>query len=265
VFASLFPGRVGRLILDGVVDAYDYTSGPGWIHGLVDTDKMYDVFFEGCYAAAENCTLYRDTDESYKDIRGRVDDLIQALDEAGVLGAGVTSVAYSYIGPEVTGEARRVLENVRSLQSAVAESEQAVKGPYAQQEWLRNQRAGYRRGLVSVRRVAAGNFFRLQRSAVQRFAERADDAPEQSGADRHLQVFASRNHFGEARQSDEIAKRDKTADPSIKPMTSAFDRRPVLGSTSSQISRPTRWRPSPRTSSPSTTSTRPRSACASSR
>lgn len=82
VFASLFPGRVGRLILDGVVDAYDYTSGPGWIHGLVDTDEMYDVFFEGCYAAAENCTLYRDTDESHKDIRGRVDDFIQALDEA---------------------------------------------------------------------------------------------------------------------------------------------------------------------------------------
>lgn len=28
VFASLFPGRVGRLVLDGVVDAYDHTSGP---------------------------------------------------------------------------------------------------------------------------------------------------------------------------------------------------------------------------------------------
>jgi pimeloyl-ACP methyl ester carboxylesterase len=27
-FASLFPGRVGRMVLDGVSDAYDYSSGP---------------------------------------------------------------------------------------------------------------------------------------------------------------------------------------------------------------------------------------------
>jgi pimeloyl-ACP methyl ester carboxylesterase len=43
---------------------------------------MYEVFFEGCYDAAENCTLYRSDDSSAKDIQNRVDDLILDLDKA---------------------------------------------------------------------------------------------------------------------------------------------------------------------------------------
>lgn len=42
---------------------------------------MYEVFFEGCYTAAENCTLYREDDTSAKDIQDRVDEFILDLDK----------------------------------------------------------------------------------------------------------------------------------------------------------------------------------------
>lgn len=50
-FASMFPGRVGRMVLDGVFNANDYATGPGWVASLVDADKIYHSFFEGCYNA----------------------------------------------------------------------------------------------------------------------------------------------------------------------------------------------------------------------
>ncbi|KAJ4150242.1 hypothetical protein LMH87_011000 [Akanthomyces muscarius] len=50
-FASLFPERVSRMVLDGVVDSYDYASGPGWSTNTQDTDKMMEIFFAGCFNA----------------------------------------------------------------------------------------------------------------------------------------------------------------------------------------------------------------------
>ncbi|KAJ3493918.1 hypothetical protein NLG97_g4419 [Lecanicillium saksenae] len=62
-FASMFPGRVSRLILDGVLDADDYANGPGWTTNLVDTDKIFDEFWEGCFAAGPKlCHLADGTD-----------------------------------------------------------------------------------------------------------------------------------------------------------------------------------------------------------
>lgn len=46
-FASLFPERVGRLILDGVVDAEDYTANL-WYDNLVDTEKTVNLFYYHC-------------------------------------------------------------------------------------------------------------------------------------------------------------------------------------------------------------------------
>ncbi|EHK23981.1 uncharacterized protein TRIVIDRAFT_133875, partial [Trichoderma virens Gv29-8] len=54
-FASMFPGRVGRMVLDGVVDAKDYYNGDGST-ALKDTDKMFDEFWRGCFdASVTNC------------------------------------------------------------------------------------------------------------------------------------------------------------------------------------------------------------------
>lgn len=79
-FASLFPERVGRLILDGVVDAKDYSSGPGWITSTVDADNITSHFYTGCHAAgASVCPLVQPSDKSGADIQARVEDYIAAL------------------------------------------------------------------------------------------------------------------------------------------------------------------------------------------
>ncbi|KAF2459900.1 TAP-like protein-domain-containing protein, partial [Lineolata rhizophorae] len=56
-FASMYPSRVGRLILDGVIDAQDYVGGL-WSDNLEDTDKTYHSFYAGCAAAGPaGCAL----------------------------------------------------------------------------------------------------------------------------------------------------------------------------------------------------------------
>ena len=56
-FASMFPSRVGRMILDGVVDAPDYAA-TGWSTNLQDNDKVWLKFFEWCFEAGPKCALY---------------------------------------------------------------------------------------------------------------------------------------------------------------------------------------------------------------
>ncbi|KAL7904056.1 TAP-like domain-containing protein [Trichoderma velutinum] len=81
-FASMFPGRVGRLILDGVCDIEDYTVGPGWLKNTVNADEIFDHFFEGCAAAGpEVCALARESDaHGASDIRRRFDAFLSELD-----------------------------------------------------------------------------------------------------------------------------------------------------------------------------------------
>lgn len=110
-FASLFPERVGRLILDGVVDAKDYSSGPvshcflylvlcffdnhiliatliasqGWVSSTVDADNITSHFYSGCHAAGpSNCRLAQAGDKSGADILARVEDFISALADAPI-------------------------------------------------------------------------------------------------------------------------------------------------------------------------------------
>ncbi|KAF3344032.1 hypothetical protein VD0002_g9687 [Verticillium dahliae] len=77
-FASMFPGRVGRMVLDGVADADDYMSGT-WAKNLNDAEVVVDKFYETCFRAGGLCLLKQEADGSAADIRKRVDDFIQAL------------------------------------------------------------------------------------------------------------------------------------------------------------------------------------------
>ncbi|KAJ7597919.1 TAP-like protein-domain-containing protein [Mycena floridula] len=57
-FATLFPDKVGRLIIDGVLDMDAYFSGR-WEAELADTDKVLQVFFDSCFAAGQSaCPFY---------------------------------------------------------------------------------------------------------------------------------------------------------------------------------------------------------------
>ncbi|RFU78985.1 hypothetical protein TARUN_3248 [Trichoderma arundinaceum] len=82
-FASMFPGRVGRIILDGVCDVDDYATGPGWLTNTVDADELFDIFLEGCAAAGpEACALARESDiHGASDIRRRFDSFLSDLDK----------------------------------------------------------------------------------------------------------------------------------------------------------------------------------------
>ncbi|KAK1254501.1 hypothetical protein MKX08_008496 [Trichoderma sp. CBMAI-0020] len=82
-FASMFPGRVGRLILDGVCDVEDYSTGPGWLANTVDTDEIFDNFLQGCAAAGPKvCALARESDiHGASNIRCRLDRFLLDLDQ----------------------------------------------------------------------------------------------------------------------------------------------------------------------------------------
>lgn len=77
--ASLFPGRMGRVILDGVVDIYDYMSG-SWLRNLWDTEKIVRYFYDACFEAGDDCPLWSERDTSSEDIQGRIEKLISDLD-----------------------------------------------------------------------------------------------------------------------------------------------------------------------------------------
>lgn len=75
-FAHLFPERVGRMILDGVVDAEDYYS-VGWKSNLYDADKAVDSFVDTCFEAGpRNCSFWSNGPQK---IRSRLDTILQGL------------------------------------------------------------------------------------------------------------------------------------------------------------------------------------------
>src|SRR5690348_3623942 len=56
-FASMFPHRVGRMILDGNVDPIDYTA-TGWLSNLFDNNKNLHWFYYDCFHAGPKCAFF---------------------------------------------------------------------------------------------------------------------------------------------------------------------------------------------------------------
>ncbi|PVI02455.1 alpha/beta-hydrolase [Periconia macrospinosa] len=77
-FASMYPDRVGRLVLDGVVNVWDYDNslGQGSLH---DTEKGLMSFYTYCLAAGpEACPLTTST-SSIETIKLRVQSIIESV------------------------------------------------------------------------------------------------------------------------------------------------------------------------------------------
>ncbi len=71
-FAALYPDRVERVVLDGVVDAERYYTGVG-PEPIVDADNVFDKFTVYCDTIGEDCPFYvgggpAAIKEAYKDI-----------------------------------------------------------------------------------------------------------------------------------------------------------------------------------------------------
>ncbi|RFU71951.1 hypothetical protein TARUN_10311 [Trichoderma arundinaceum] len=79
-FASMYPGRVGRLVLDGVMDAMDYATGAGWTTNTADTDKMFKEFWKGCYGAGPNMCPFLKSDANPKAAQKRFWSWTEHLD-----------------------------------------------------------------------------------------------------------------------------------------------------------------------------------------
>ena len=79
-FASMFPDRIGRMILDGVVDAPDYTA-TGWTSNLQDNDKVWLKFFEWCFEAGPKCALYDSHVRSPNDLAFKLDEYMDHLQD----------------------------------------------------------------------------------------------------------------------------------------------------------------------------------------
>lgn len=77
-FAALFPDRVGRLVLDGVVDGEDYYQGK-WEANLPDADAAIETFFKYCYeAGSDQCEFWDRSPEAIKARFNRVMDMFKA-------------------------------------------------------------------------------------------------------------------------------------------------------------------------------------------
>ncbi|KAJ0163793.1 hypothetical protein CTA2_2398 [Colletotrichum tanaceti] len=96
-FASMYPGRVGRIIVDCIVDPEDYTAG-GWKVNLQDTEELVRYFYETCFASSDKCALRRSSDKDWQDIRRRVEDLTKRLDDTpvAVLEGKLTNILTGY-------------------------------------------------------------------------------------------------------------------------------------------------------------------------
>lgn len=73
----MFPDRVGRVILDGVIDA-DFYVDPIWSRSIIDSDAIISSFPKYCFEGQEKCALYRPGD-SYEAIKTRFNDVQNKL------------------------------------------------------------------------------------------------------------------------------------------------------------------------------------------
>ena len=75
--AAMYPERMDKLVLDGVVNLYDYYSGLG-LEQIKDSDAVLDGFFKGCMASPDSCSLaYLAT--SAADLKGKYLELLNTL------------------------------------------------------------------------------------------------------------------------------------------------------------------------------------------
>lgn len=77
-FASLYPDRIGRAVLDGVVSAYDYTHSLG-NGSLTDNEKAMDSYYTYCHRAGpEECPLAA-PNSTVSDVKNRFQNILDSL------------------------------------------------------------------------------------------------------------------------------------------------------------------------------------------
>jgi len=79
-FASMFPDRIGRMVLDGNVDPVDYAA-TGWLSNLFDHNKNLHWFYYACFQARHKCALFDAETKSLFDLERKMIKLLERLQE----------------------------------------------------------------------------------------------------------------------------------------------------------------------------------------
>ncbi|CAK5277029.1 unnamed protein product [Mycena citricolor] len=96
-FAAMFPNKINRMIIDGVVDA------EAWYHAnltiaATDTDKALQFFFTSCVSAGpEVCAFYKSTPETISARLEKLTNAVRAKPVPAVTPAGYGLVDYSLL------------------------------------------------------------------------------------------------------------------------------------------------------------------------
>ncbi|QIW95476.1 hypothetical protein AMS68_000994 [Peltaster fructicola] len=95
-FASMYPDRISRLILDGVVDAEDYVKSL-WFDNLIDTEKEMKSFYSYCASAGYPACALAKKGSTSADVEARVSDILDSLlhNPLPIIGTSPEVITYS--------------------------------------------------------------------------------------------------------------------------------------------------------------------------
>nr|POF26071.1 tripeptidyl aminopeptidase [Quercus suber] len=77
VFAGMFPEKVDKIVIDGVVNVQQYLAGRD-IQALSSTDAVWEGFLSACISRPSLCSLAK-RDTSAKNLRRQIDDLLEQV------------------------------------------------------------------------------------------------------------------------------------------------------------------------------------------
>lgn len=130
-FASMFPERTGRLVLDAVVDTDDYLEAT-WTVSVTDSEKTVSWFYSSCAEVGPNLCALAKPNSTAEEIRARVESILSYLYQNPVASTGMipnlltwsdvrgTQMLYTY-EPRLWG----------SLATTLAALENATSSPIA--------------------------------------------------------------------------------------------------------------------------------------
>jgi pimeloyl-ACP methyl ester carboxylesterase len=82
-FASLYPNRINRMLLDGVVDSEGYYNG-GWETAVADTDEAQRAFFKACFEAGPELCAFHKNATSWEELEVRYNAILSTLKESPI-------------------------------------------------------------------------------------------------------------------------------------------------------------------------------------
>ncbi|KAF2818420.1 alpha/beta-hydrolase [Ophiobolus disseminans] len=103
-FAALYPDRVERMIIDGILELEDHYNG-GWEKALADSDEAARFWFKRCFEAGPQICAFHQNATSWQELEKRYWNMLHVLKD-NPIGLGdplsPTSIEYAKAGTIVT-------------------------------------------------------------------------------------------------------------------------------------------------------------------